>query len=115
MSHKYNITYKVNHHPDGLTKEQLNEMGDDELGACDNIILISLMGTPGKKENLSTMFVSRTSDDDELDANQMFTIWSVWTAALAGDETLSPGRRAMCQSVLDAIRQAMGITPKKPL
>jgi len=93
--HKYKITYKIDHHPEGLSREQLAEMED--VGACDNIILILVMGTPGNNEALSTVIVSRTGDGDaELTPNQMFTLWSVWTSGLANEEELSPGKRSIC-------------------
>lgn len=108
---RYNITYKIDHHPDGLTREQVTEMED--VGACDNIILISLMGTPNKNEGLSTIIVSRTHDDGELTPDQMFTVWAVWSAILAEDKNLGPGRRALCQQVVSTIRAALGITLPK--
>ncbi len=110
MSHKYHITYSIDHHPEGLTKDEVVKKADGgDLGACDSIILISMMGTPNKKEGLSTIIVSRTKDDGELTPDQMFTVWSVWTAALAEDKNLSPGRRALCQGVVETIRAALGI------
>ena len=111
MSHKYYITYLIERHPSGLSQEEVMGLTKDkDIGACDNIILISLMGTPGKNEGLSTIITSMTGEDDgELTDDQMFIVWAVWTAALAKSKTLSLSKRDLCKAVHYTIRSALGV------
>jgi len=104
------ITYRIDRHPEGITKDEVLEMRKKEdVGACDNIVIASIIGTPGTNEELSAVFASVAKDGGKLTDDQMWTIWAVWAACLAKSETLDSGKRDLCQIVVNAIRVALNI------
>lgn len=109
---KYYITYRVEHHPEGVTKKEVEAKADGYLGACHNIVGFSIIGTPGDAEPLSVLpFSKRGEDGEELSGEQQWILWLMWASSLAKDEDLPEFKREACAAILDATRRAMGITP----
>lgn len=101
VEHKYRVTYDVTPHPEGLTKDELTP----GRGACDGLVLASILGHPGGPGDLSVAFVSLDGFTGlELTPEQQFLIWAMWAHALA--EKLSGSQRDLCQLVHDTIKTA---------
>jgi hypothetical protein len=109
---KYYITYRVEHHPEGLTKEEVEAQADGFLGACHNLVGFSIIGTPGDGGPMSVLpFGKRGEDGEPLSAAQQWTLWLMWATRLSKEEGLDPFKREACAAIVDAARRAMGITP----
>jgi len=114
---KYKVTYDVKVVPEGVGRDELRAQG---RGGCDNLVLISIVGTPCAPEPISFALGSWSGDkrNDELkglDANQLFQVWEVMAAVLAENPDLSPGRREVVKLVLDLGRTARGLArPEEP-
>lgn len=101
---KYNITYDVKYHPEGVEAEDL--MAAD-LGGCDNLIVHSIIGTPGADEQLSVLTVSMSNNDGELTPEQQFTVWVLWAEALRARLPADSGRGLLCANVVNTVRSAV--------
>ncbi len=102
---KYHITYHLEHHPDGLERCDIDP---NKVGACDNIVMLSIMGTPGEAETLSVAAVSLAGKTGErMTRRQEWVAWTVWTASLANAKDLSEVPRALCRHVADILREAL--------
>ncbi len=109
--HKYRITYLVEHHVDGLTADEVEaKYGESAVGACDNFMAFSVMGTPGGEGALSVLPVSqRGVDGEELSGQQQWMLWLMWATQLDKSSTLSKNKRELCAAVVETVRGAMGI------
>jgi hypothetical protein len=102
--HRYRITYKFQHHPDGVTEEAIAE----GWGGTDSLFAVSIMGRPGKPEPLSLAFLSRDGFTGQpLTPSDVFQIWAMLASVLAESPELPPGKRTMCSYVDAAIREIM--------
>lgn len=79
---RYPITYEIENHPEGLTKEELNGRG-----ACDAVIVCSIL-KDGK--GFSVTFHSMDGEAGEpLDGFEHFKIWGAMAASLSRTEGLA--------------------------
>lgn len=100
---KYHVTYEVEPHTEGLTRE---EALATEKGAATAVIIASLLYP--EDGSYSAEFVTldgRTAK--ALGDDEVFKAWTMLTAYLAESEELSPGKREFCTSVFEAVRRAM--------
>ena len=100
MTKKYNIKYKIE--KGTFTKEEIRK---EDAGGCDNVILISVMGTPLNKEVMSIQPIPISGTEKELDADQIFEILN---GALCGlqniKEKLHPNNQEILLSNLNKTR-----------
>jgi hypothetical protein len=104
MDGKYHVTYKIEPHPEGLTREQIP--ADGSVGACDCIVLYSVIGVPGDGKGLSAVIATLNGTNGEpLTPEQQFQLWTLWAHELM--QKLPPGgRRDLASVVHNAIRHA---------
>lgn len=108
--HRYKITYVLKDRGEGLTKDELmeeREAAEGELGACDQVILHSIILPPDG--GLSTLIVSKDGATGEpLSPEDIWKHWTLMAHHLI--QTLPPGgRRMMCEMVMDMVRHSMGV------
>lgn len=101
---KYKITYTAECHPEGIPKSDVIEQG---VGACDCLLIASILGQPGGPGGLSVVFASLNGfkgSGVSLDPMQEFNIFSMFAHYLA--EELPPGKpREICQEAFDQIKE----------
>jgi hypothetical protein len=109
--HKYKLTYRIKGYPNGLTKDELGPLakssqGEDGFGACDAMLMASIIYP--EDGSLSILFVGHDGrTNTELSDDEWFKVWSMLSGRLADSKTLGPGRRALCQSVIETLRETM--------
>lgn len=72
---KYYVTWKIESHPEGLTKEEVEALGDRH--AAHDSVIFSMIHTPDG--GLSTLVSSRHHTGRELDAHEYFKAWTLFT------------------------------------
>lgn len=99
---RYTTTYAINLHPDGITRD---EIGEDQ-GACDSLVVLSIIGTPGGPGPLSVATVSYFEGTaEDIPPDRLFNVWFMWTFALK--DKLSPGNeKAFLEAITDALGEA---------
>jgi hypothetical protein len=117
--HRYRVTFAVNHHPQGLTKEELLArlpVGTDgtDGGACDSIVLATIVH--GQDGGLSTQIWSLDGATGESvrDAEIFFTVWCSLAKHLGNSKTLGPSSKALCDEVFKRIKRAI-LEGREPL
>lgn len=100
---KYKVTYSIESHANGVTKEEISKMSSHH-GGCDAVVIISIMGTPGNGEPYSTLVISQRGTDGEITDEELFKVWTRLTDRLGRSETLAEGKRSFCKAVMDEIR-----------
>lgn len=103
---KYKLTYRLFPHPEGVTKEQIEAMDDQEhLGACDRIIVHSILDT--RDGGLSSMIMSINGHTGEpMPAEEEWKHWTLMAHDLM--KKLPPGgRRDLAALVHEAVRDAI--------
>lgn len=102
MDGKYHITYVIEPHPEGLTREQIP--ADGSVGACDCIVLYSVIGVPGGPGGLSTMVTSLNGQTGKgLTPEQEFQLWALWAHDLM-QKLPHGGRRDLTSLVHSQLR-----------
>jgi len=102
---RYPVTYQVEFHDPGLTKEQIKADGRD-LGACDGLLITSIIWPPdGSASYAQVSRDGRTGKD--LSPEALFKIWAVMAADLAASPQLGTGARELCGEVHRAITAAL--------
>jgi hypothetical protein len=105
----YPITYTLEHH-----NPPLEELPGANYGACDNLLLISIMGRPGGPGGLSVAALSMNGETgEELTAQQVWQVWSILGIGLIDDLGPNDPRRIICQHVLELTRKMLGIGEKR--
>ncbi len=99
---KYYQTYRIDHHPEGLTREEVAERGD--VGATHDVLLFSMMHQPDG--GLSTLVVTRRHGGDPLTPEEEFKAWTLLAHRLT---QILPkgGRRDLCVATFEAVRAAV--------
>lgn len=96
---KYAIEYDIKFHKDGVTVDELGKGN----GACDNIVIHSIIGTPGGPGPLSVMTISRAgATGEELTPKQLFIIWTLMTKTLV-DKLDDGWRKDLCVGIWETI------------
>ncbi len=102
---KYHLTYRLEAHPEGLTKEEVKKI-EGPVGACTAAILLSLLyPEDGSYSMLPVMVDGRTGD--RLSDAELWKAWMMLSKTLADSDTLSENKKALCQAVFDSIRTAL--------
>lgn len=103
MNGRYHILYTATPQPKGLPREEIPPGN----GACDCIVVHSIIGVPGSAGPLSVAVVSLNgTDGSELTPEQQFTVWSLWADSLA-KRLPEGGRKLLAQAVIDSVRDAV--------
>ena len=98
--HKYPVTYKIEHHKEGLTKKEIEDAG---LGGCDSVVLVSIM----KDKGVSYMTLSMDGQTGEnLTPEDIFRVWAVWAHVLS-EHLPDGGRKELCYAVHEAVKAAL--------
>lgn len=101
---RYHITYRVDAHPEGLTREEVEAKGD--IGACTAVLIASLIYPPDG--SFGCMFVSEDGrTEEDLAAGEIWKIWSLLAAHLAEREDLADAKRDFCRDVWETISTAV--------
>jgi hypothetical protein len=110
--HLYRLKYRLDHHPEGFTKEEAQEAGEEGFGSCDKAVLISIIEP--EDGSLSTLFLSKDGNTgEELTEREMFKIWTLYAHRLSQSEELGEGERQLCYEVFEIIRAAI-LGPRGP-
>jgi hypothetical protein len=97
---KYHLTYTIARHPEGITKEEIPE----GYGACDCIIIHSIIGAPENGKQLSMATVSQDGQKEQpLSPEQLFAMWVIFAKELV--ETMPPGnRQQLAEHVFEVVK-----------
>lgn len=104
--HKYKLIYRLVPHPEGVTSKQIKEMDDQEhLGACDRIIVHSIIDT--RDGGLSSMIMAINGHTGEpMPAEEEWKHWTLWAHDLM--KKLPPGgRRDLVELVHETVKEAV--------
>ena len=101
----YHLTYKFDHHPEALSKEEAMKItgGGENGGACDAALFISIM-LP-EDGGMSTLFIDvdgRTGE--ELSPAVMFQLWVLMASKIAEDPDSSDAARQMAGGVFNHVK-----------
>jgi hypothetical protein len=103
---RYYITYRIEHHPEGLTREQVMELSKDgELGATHDLAFFSMMHT--EDGGLSVLEVGRSHDGTELQPLEIFKALVVFMPGLAEQLPKDSWQRGLAETFVDAVRMIM--------
>lgn len=98
----YHLSYDLKPHPEGIRKEDLKV---DE-GACDAIVLAPILY--GEDGGSSSSLISLNGRTDKPLANdEMWAVWAQMAYQLAGEESLDPEKRALCDFVHKSVKKAI--------
>jgi hypothetical protein len=106
--HKYRLTYRLTHHPEGLTKEEVLTMraADEDMGACDACILISIIyGEDGSSSTAIVDGDGRT--DGPLSDTEVFRAWGMLANRLSESTTLAPMARKLAEETWLTMKRAV--------
>ena len=101
---KYYVTYRVETHPEGLTKEQVKEM-DPPAGGTHDFLLFSMIHTADG--GLSVMPVSRSHSGGALTPMEIFTAICVLMPSLVPQLPENSWQRFAAQTFVDFVRKVM--------
>jgi len=102
--YRYHLSYTLESHPDGITKEELRAQ---KRGGCDALMLMASIITP-PDGSLSVQFFSMDGrTGEELPDSEWFKIWSMMSKRLAESKTLGEGRKLLAEAVWKTIRDAV--------
>jgi hypothetical protein len=106
MSQEDERTYPVGYRVELLEPPATaTEVRDMDLGACDALVVNSLLYLPeGVSQKIITLD-GRT--EKELSAADKWIVWSAWAYVLSQDETLSHGKRDLARMVHEMIKAAV--------
>lgn len=105
--HKYKLLYKIEKPPDGVMKEEVPE----GFGATDALLVTSIIYPPDG--SLSIFFIGKDGRRSEkigeatLDDREWFKVWAMLATRLANSTTLQVGKRDICRSVHEIIRDSI--------
>lgn len=115
---KYTLLYQLKPIPDGMTKEQIEEMNaklpeDERWSACNAATFMSLIFPPDGSYSWFLIPVDgRPEAKDkghELSDEEVFKAWAMLAHRLAESQTLGEGKKMLCAQVheimVDAIRR----------
>ena len=97
---RYRITYDVKHHPEGVTKSELNGRG-----ATDAIFVASLLRDPSGASSTALLAIDGETGE-KLSVDEQFKMWTLMAKNLA-DELPAGGRRDLCTEVFEAVRKSI--------
>jgi len=107
---KYYSTWQIEHHPEGLTREEVEALGEDR-GASHDMIFFSMIHTADG--GLSTLIDSRHHTGRELDPSEYFKAWTLLTALVrrklveAGEDDGPGSRLSFIATVWETICSAL--------
>lgn len=102
---KYHLTWHMTPHPEGITREEI----PDGHGACDALLLMASMIYPPDGGLSVNILGINGRDGAPLTSLEVFKVWTMIADDLSKSEDLGIGKRAICSSVMNVIREAMGI------
>lgn len=107
----YRVVYHVDPQPEGITKERLlEEYGEDSIGACDGVIIHSILGTPGGPGSLSHALISYDGiKKAPMTPEQEFQIWALWAHRLVDTMPKDDNRRRIAEGVHNIILSALKV------
>lgn len=101
---RYYVTYRVDHHPKGLTREQVEAIKPDVSGCHDVMIMASMHTADGGQ---GSIVLGSRYDGAELTPIDEWKFWTLLTARCAQILPDGDPRKTMCADIFDAICQAI--------
>lgn len=98
----FHLTYDAEKHLAGITKDQI----PDGHGACDALVLCSIVYPPDGSFSLRILTVDGRSDED-LPALEQFKVWCLWCSRLMEHPGLQPGKREFLKTVFESWKEAV--------
>src|SRR4051812_21388254 len=102
---RYKLSYDVKHDTSGFTKEDLQREG---RGGCDALIVHSIIRPADGSYSLASLSIDG-DHGGEVTIDEVFKVWTMLASTLADCDALTPGKRTLCQHVITAVREAMGL------
>lgn len=104
--HKYKLTYKLTPMGEGITKSDIAALKDDNLGACDKIIIHSIIDRADGGLSTAVISVDGATGETPLPAEEEFKHWALMAHHLM--ERLPPGgRRELVTMVHETMKAAV--------
>lgn len=105
--HQYRMNYRLIPRPEGFDKAEAKRLNDEEdLGSCDAVFVASIINNDDGSSS-HAMFSMDGKTGEELDALELFKVWTLMANALSNDERLGEGRRALCHHTFEVVRAAV--------
>lgn len=92
---KYHLTYESQAHPEGSTKEEL----EDEEGACDAVVIMPLTFSEDGTYSWDLVTLDGRTETNELDGDELWKAWLMLTKHLSIRVDLRPGKSEVCGNV----------------
>lgn len=101
--HLYRLSYALRVNDPPLTAEQARAQVA-EFGACDAVILMSILFPADGSYSLAVLSKDgRSKDGAPLSGNELFMAWMLWAHNLKDDPDLSPGRRQLVGMIWETL------------
>ncbi len=97
--HKYKITYKIEHHEEGLTANEIKML---QRGGCDSVILISQIYPPDGSYS-QVVFSKDGRTGEKVTPIDLWKAWTLLGKRLAELEGLDKGRKEFCNITWEAV------------
>ena len=97
--HTYKIAYNAQHHPGGISAEELEQK---EVGGCDSIVILSLIYP--NDGSCSLKVLSMNGMTGEPDHVEMFKAWAMMASELSDGPSLHDWQRQICDQIHEAVR-----------
>ena len=98
---RYYYTYSIEHHPEGLLREDIHKLKSD-VGACHEVVIISVMHQDDGAT--STAILSGQKDGGDLPPLEMFKAWAIMAHEL--EDSLPNGwQKAVVKAAFKTIRE----------
>ena len=111
-NHKYKLRYKIERKPEGFTVDEAKAMSKEGYGACDAVLLASIIFP--EDGSYSLFFIGEDGrTDTELSDHEWFKVWSMLAKRLGQSKTLDPGRREFANATFHAFLAMMKFPPKE--
>lgn len=96
---KFHLTYEAQVHPEGITKEEL----EDEEGACDAVVIMPLTFPEGGSYSWDLVTLNGRNETNELDGDELWKAWLMLTKHLSLRTDLRPGKAVVCGKVFQQV------------
>lgn len=99
----YPLTYEVTPRPERVTADWVREHG---LSACDAVVILSMLYPDDGSFSLLPISLDGRTGEPVTD-NELWKVWTLIAHNLAQSADLSEGKRALCATVFDMVREVV--------